>query len=113
ESFQRSASLTCRARSKFLTSAAIRVGKRSALKSRMRLTPLLPSSWLRYSSATVCPSGVIAPMPVMTTRLLMMCSELFFPFADHGGGALPQLGDAYFQEAILPHRLRLCRHEDR
>src|SRR5262249_20885452 len=51
------------------------VGKVRASKMVMKSTPLLASIWFLYRSATVCPSGVIAPMPVMTTRLRMLLTS--------------------------------------
>ena len=38
-------------------------------------TAVRPSTWLANNSLTVCPSGVIAPIPVMTTRLRMGTSS--------------------------------------
>src|SRR5207245_1531582 len=68
---KRSGSLMYQPRSKFFTSAAKVVGNRRASKWPIGATPLLPSSCDSYRSFTLWPSGVIAPMPVMTTRLLI------------------------------------------
>ena len=43
------------------------VGKVRASNRVIGPTAVRPSTWLAYSSATVCPSGVMTPIPVMTT----------------------------------------------
>src|SRR3954462_3016813 len=54
------------------TSAEICVGKLLASKSVVKSTPDLPSLRLAHSSGTLVPRGVTQPMPVTTTRRLML-----------------------------------------
>src|SRR5437762_4336132 len=90
----------------------------------MRSTPLLPATTLANISATLCPSGVMAPRPVMTTLLAIsrldkaeggrrkadqnkstvrlppsaLCS---LPFANHGDGTLAEVGVADLHRVFL------------
>ena len=56
-------------RSKSRASAAKWSGRTAPWKRVIGATPLRPASWASNIDATLCPSGVRAPMPVMTTRL--------------------------------------------
>ncbi len=58
------------------TSAEMRVGKLLASKSVVKSTPDLPSLRLAQSWGTVVPSGVTQPMPVTTTRRLMVFTSI-------------------------------------
>src|SRR5438105_924924 len=76
--------------------------------------PLLPASWFSYSSLTLCPSGVTAPIPVMTTRFRIAISLTpglhLFPFAAHDRGTLTHVGIADLDEIRLGNRPGLCQH---
>src|SRR5690242_1294276 len=63
---------TYRDRSKSLTSAAILVGNRLASKCVMYPIPLPPARRTSHIDCTSFPTGVIAPMPVTTTRRLIL-----------------------------------------
>src|SRR5262249_53084992 len=78
------------------------VGKRLALKCVIGPTPLRPSSCDLYRSATLWASGVTAPIPVITTRLLMAVFSL--DLSTHHPGTLAEIGEADFQEIGLLQR---------
>ncbi len=67
----RRASLTpsTAAGSKPLTSAAMRVGSSDASNWVIAATPLVPARHASHVESTSLPSGLIAPIPVITTRV--------------------------------------------
>ena len=65
-------SMSCSSGLKSLTSAAIFTGQLLASKSVMGPTPHLPSRMAAQKSLMFLPMGVTAPIPVITTRLLVM-----------------------------------------
>ena len=69
------------------TSAEMRVGKLLASKSVVKSTPDLPSLRLAHSCGTVVPRGVTQPMPVTTTRRLMVIT-----FVKHGDAETQETG---------------------
>src|SRR5262249_55044795 len=118
-SAKRPASLIQRPRSKSFTSAAKVVGKRRALKWLIGPTPLRPSHSAPNISATLWPSGVTAPMPVMTTRLRMIhqtpnprrCNPGAFkpfPLPHAHRRTLPHRREVDLQDVRALHRPRLA-----
>ena len=65
-----SLALIAAAGSKPFTSAAMLTGKASASNARMTSTPLRPDTSASHVEAASFPTGVTAPTPVMTTRLI-------------------------------------------
>ena len=65
-------SSTYRERSKSLTSAAMRVGNFDASKCVIRPMPLPPARSTSHMASMSFPTGVMTPMPVTTTRRLML-----------------------------------------
>ena len=54
--------------SKSLTSAATRTGKLARVERRMKSMPLSPASAALHVEGVSSPSGLTAPIPVITTR---------------------------------------------
>src|SRR5688572_5775320 len=77
------------ASSKPLTSDAKVVGKLWASKRVIGPTAVRPSTWLAKRSPTVWPSGVMTPIPVMTTLRRMRSA---FPLLHDDRRTLPQIG---------------------
>src|SRR5689334_6341485 len=70
-SFHRSSGSPSSVMSQFFTSAEILVGKRLASKMVVLATPDLLSLSPLHMVSTLWPMGLMHPIPVMTTRLLM------------------------------------------
>src|SRR3954470_5726454 len=72
---------------KFLTSAAMRVGRTDASKCVMGPTPLTPFSRLSQADATVLPTGDTTPRPVTTTLRFDMCFGVGAPITPQRNAA--------------------------
>src|SRR5262249_14241825 len=83
-----------RARSKSRTWEANFVGKRLASKCWIGPTPLLPSSCPSMVALTLWPSGVTAPIPVITTRRRMAVLSVGQAFEPDVESGLRQPGKA-------------------